>query len=291
MRSTYLNTPDRAIALNFKVGSSSLARAVIKDFQPELNSIITSPPGGGNGTAYPDGILTETKHWQGEAGKCDPRDKPITLLIVRDPIEKFRSACAEDSIEEIDAHLDWLEAHPDMPMRMHFWPQSRLLQGNQVKLYRFPDDLDALATEAGLSLPLPNIAGGHNRPKPTLTAEQEARVLAIYADDMALYDSILEVGQGFTPIVPEPEPEPVPSQVTPRQIRLALIDRGIMPSQITQMLTSIEDETLREKALVEWEKATTVRRDHPLIAQLSSALSFNEEDVDELFREARVIGD
>ena len=86
-------------------------------------------------------------------------------------------------------------------------------------------------------------------------------------------------------------PPAVPQSVTPRQIRLALIDRGIMPEQITQMLSGIEDEVLRAKALAEWEFASEVKRDHPLIAQLAGALEFTDEDVDEVFREAKAIGD
>ena len=83
---------------------------------------------------------------------------------------------------------------------------------------------------------------------------------------------------------------PVPQSVTPRQIRLALIDRGIMPSQITQMLNAIEDETIREKSLAEWEFASSVKRTHPLIAQLATTLEFGDEDVDDIFREAAALG-
>lgn len=83
---------------------------------------------------------------------------------------------------------------------------------------------------------------------------------------------------------------PVPQEVTPCQIRLALIDRGIMPSKITQVLSAIEEETLREKSLAEWEFASSVKRDHSLIAQLASTLRFTEADVDDIFREAAAFG-
>ena len=88
-----------------------------------------------------------------------------------------------------------------------------------------------------------------------------------------------------------PAPPAVPESVTPRQIRLALIDRGIMPEQITAMLEAIEDAVLRAKSLAEWEFASAVRRDHPLIAQLGGALQFTSADVDDLFREAKAIGE
>jgi hypothetical protein len=82
----------------------------------------------------------------------------------------------------------------------------------------------------------------------------------------------------------------VPQSVTPRQIRLALIDRGIMPEDITAQLSAIEDSVLRAKALAEWEFARDVKRSHPLIAQLAGALQFTDDDVDEIFREAEALG-
>lgn len=88
-----------------------------------------------------------------------------------------------------------------------------------------------------------------------------------------------------------PAPPAVPESVTPRQIRLALIDRGIMPEQITAMLEAIEDVTLRAKSLAEWEYAQIVHRDHPLISQLGESLEFTSDDVDALFREAKAIGE
>lgn len=53
----------------------------------------------------------------------------------------------------------------------------------------------------------------------------------------------------------------------------------------------LKDTTLRAKSLAEWEYAQMVRRDHPLIAQLGTALEFTPDDVDELFREAKSIGE
>lgn len=79
---------------------------------------------------------------------------------------------------------------------------------------------------------------------------------------------------------------PVPGSVTPRQIRLALIDRGTMPEDITAQLGGISDPVLRAKSLAEWEFAPIVERNHPLINQLADSLEFTQEDVDDLFREA-----
>jgi len=73
----------------------------------------------------------------------------------------------------------------------------------------------------------------------------------------------------------------VPSSVTMRQARLALIDANLYTPVDTAIsaLTGVEG----EKAKVEWEYATTVERNSSLIMQLSSALSMTEAEVDNLF--------
>lgn len=193
MRSVYFDTPAAAVAVNYKAGSSSLARAIIAAHHPRIEAVLTTPHGSGTGTAYPVGFGPDTIRWHGQCPKVAPLDRPVTLLAVREPLDHFRSACAESRIENVDAKLAELEA--GWGRDPHFWPQSRLLQGNAVRLYRFPLDLDALALAAGLSLPLPDIDGGHGRPKPVLNESQAARVLALYADDVALFASITEPGQ------------------------------------------------------------------------------------------------
>jgi len=206
----YFDTPEAAVAINFKVGSSTLARSIIATHHSAIDSLLTTPHGNGNGTAYPAGKTANSSRWHGLCPKVSPHERPVTLLAVREPVDHFRSACAESNITDIDSLLTSLET-TGQGRDPHFWPQSRLVQGNSVKLYRFPQDLDALALEAGLTLPLLNIDGGHSHPKPTLTPEQEARVLAVYAADATLYASITEAGQVF---VPEPVPESVPDADT-----------------------------------------------------------------------------
>lgn len=281
MNTPYLDTPNAALALNFKVGSSSLARATILAHHPKVNKLLTQ------GMHYPQGISPDNLRWHGRCPKVKPEDRDVVLLPIRDPIEKFCSACAETRKEDVDALLDELEQQKVSDV--HFGEQYRYAIEGKTKLYRFPDHLESLAQDAGLAYPLPDIDGGHNRPKPELTEEQTSRVTRLYQKDIALYESIEEAGQDFTQVAGVNFPEPVPQKVTPRQIRLALIDRGIMPEQITQMLTAIEDETLRAKSLAEWEFASTVRRDHPLIEQLATALEFAAADVDEIFREAAAV--
>ena len=224
MKLNYLITPTANIADIGKVGSSSLSYAILQSFHPEKEIV-----------------------WEG----ADPANTPnhlgrnriprtetpeLTVLVpVRDAVERFRSACSQSRIEDVDALLTKLET--DGVLRndnkaiesFHFRPQSDYLYPDStVKLYRFPEDLDALGTEAGLPVPLPVINDGdsQNPPKPNLTAEQEARVLAIYADDVTLFESIATAGQELvvppTPLAP-PEPldlEAVKASLRPERNRL-----------------------------------------------------------------------
>lgn len=75
----------------------------------------------------------------------------------------------------------------------------------------------------------------------------------------------------------------VPQSVTMRQARLIALDAGL--------LEAIEDAIsgMDEASKIEWEYALEVRRDHPLIASLSSTLGLTETQVDDLFRAAAQI--
>jgi hypothetical protein len=81
----------------------------------------------------------------------------------------------------------------------------------------------------------------------------------------------------------EPPPPP-PAFVTARQARLALLGAGML-ANVDQALAGIEG-IAGEAALIEWEYATEIRRDSPLIAALAPALGLTDEQIDNLFRAA-----
>ena len=74
------------------------------------------------------------------------------------------------------------------------------------------------------------------------------------------------------------EAEYVPDRVSARQARLALIGAGL----IGVVEAAVAGLSAYDRA--EWEYATEIRRDHPLIASLGVALSLSTEDIDDLFR-------
>lgn len=80
------------------------------------------------------------------------------------------------------------------------------------------------------------------------------------------------------PPVPEPS---VPAVVSMRQARLALLGAGLL-SQVDAAIDDM-DEPDKSAARIEWEYATELRRDHPLIAGLTEELELTEQQVDDLF--------
>jgi hypothetical protein len=69
--------------------------------------------------------------------------------------------------------------------------------------------------------------------------------------------------------------------VTQRQLRLGLLQSGIDPDTITAMLSS------NKAASIEWNYATTIDRQHPLVIQMGSALGKTSKEIDDLFRLAK----
>lgn len=186
---TYYDTPDAAVAVNYKAGSATLAYEIIKNHYKDLYVMIHTPPGTGNGVAYPAGRGPETSRWHGLCPKADdPRQKDKVLLLVRDPIERFMSACSERTVRDVDGILSSLEDGTNVGL--HFLPQSRLLVEGKTKLFRFPDQFDDLAAEAGLAPPFVRIKSPRDKADYPLSPAQKKRLKSIYAEDFLIFKSM-----------------------------------------------------------------------------------------------------
>jgi hypothetical protein len=77
----------------------------------------------------------------------------------------------------------------------------------------------------------------------------------------------------------------VPKAVTKRQLKLALLAEGVLPSTVIAAINAgITDPVANAEAMILWEDAVTFERDHPMIAQLAPALGFaTTEAINELF--------
>lgn len=71
--------------------------------------------------------------------------------------------------------------------------------------------------------------------------------------------------------------------VTPRQFRLALLSFGINISVIDSMLSD------NPTGLVEWNFASTIERDHPLVTTLGDAMGKSAAEIDAIFELAKTL--
>lgn len=98
----YYNTPNYSVALNAKVGSSTMARLIIKQFYPKEHQKI-------NYARFPNGITENQKQWHWMCPGSPEPDKPI-VLMVRNPIDRFITACQQIAIkfEDVDKAINSL---------------------------------------------------------------------------------------------------------------------------------------------------------------------------------------
>lgn len=85
---------------------------------------------------------------------------------------------------------------------------------------------------------------------------------------------------------PPPVP-PVPSQVTMRQARLALLAAGVLAG-VDAFLDSLPSPQ-KEAARIEWEYAATVDRESALVQSLAGALDLDSAELDALFTAAAAL--
>jgi hypothetical protein len=104
--------------------------------------------------------------------------------MVRDPVDRFRSACARQGVTPGNGLTRAV-------IDVHFWSLERMgLLAAGVTHFRFPDQLDACAQWLGLPVPVQQLNDSNDAEKPILTPEQEAEVCEIYAADIALWESL-----------------------------------------------------------------------------------------------------
>lgn len=76
---------------------------------------------------------------------------------------------------------------------------------------------------------------------------------------------------------------PIPTSVTPRQARLALLSAGLL-DQVESAVTAAGGATK-----IAWEYATVINRDDPLIISISSSLGLTAEQIDALIAHAATL--
>lgn len=81
------------------------------------------------------------------------------------------------------------------------------------------------------------------------------------------------------------DPLPVPYTITPRQFRLWLVNNSLMAAA-RAVVNGIADPVEKESALIEWDYAVSIERDHPLTILVATAIGLTSPQIDQAFREA-----
>ena len=206
----YFILPKCCIAFNAKVASTALAFSIVQKYYPERLTetlerhkknieglspeFIKTLPESIQRTIYND-KCDSVAFWQSVC-LTEKKPNPPILLLVREPVDRFKSAVAHLQIDP-EVTISALENNDKMIFQKllrnarndtHLLPQH-IYNGPQTKCYRFPDQLENLCRDAELDWPLPKVNEG-KQVKPILTDEQIKRVEAYYAEDVELYRSI-----------------------------------------------------------------------------------------------------
>ena len=121
------------------------------------------------GDGHPAAHFGSHEGWNG--------DNANVALIVRNPVERFRSMVAHRPERTLEEHL----ANP---------VYGPLPKGNFVRYFRFEDQLNEAAAWLGLPVPLSQEDATDPALKPNLTYEQEKIIREIFADDIKLWESL-----------------------------------------------------------------------------------------------------
>lgn len=111
----------------------------------------------------------------------------------------------------------------------------------------------------------------------------EQTVVAVFDEDgisrMSMLTTALPEGTSIQPYVPKPVP--LPSAVTMRQARLALLGAGLLPS-VDAAIASMPSPQ-REAAKIEWEYSQEVQRHNGFVSVLGPMLGLTGAQIDALF--------
>ena len=95
---------------------------------------------------------------------------------------------------------------------------------------------------------------------------------ALSSGDETILDDLVDAHAG----------NPIPVEVTPRQIRQALILSGITMQQIEDALNTLSEPT-KSLALSEWEYSNMFDRTRPLVASVGAMLGWTSQQLDDLW--------
>ena len=75
-------------------------------------------------------------------------------------------------------------------------------------------------------------------------------------------------------------------KLTRERLLMGMLSIGITSDMVEAVIAQIPDDTEREVAEIKWKERTMYRRTHPLVVQISAALSVSESDMDTAWNSA-----
>jgi len=104
--------------------------------------------------------------------------------MVRNPVDRFRSACARRNKTVEEGLLE---------DEVHFWTMESMgLLNDKIKYFLFPEQIDECATRLGLPTPVPRLNEEKEDKKPKLNEKELELVIKKYYHDNKLYKKLKE---------------------------------------------------------------------------------------------------
>ena len=163
---------NKALALVTRSGSHTLMNLMLpKDNVPYV----------------PEGLKDEKWHpimnLQGHDLKHGFPEMPICCMV-RNPVDRFRSACARRNKTVEEGLLE---------DEVHFWTMESMgLLNDKIKYFLFPEQIDECAAWLGLPTPVPRLNEEKDDKKPVLSESQIELVVKQYYNDNELYKKLKE---------------------------------------------------------------------------------------------------
>lgn len=77
------------------------------------------------------------------------------------------------------------------------------------------------------------------------------------------------------------------SEISPKQLRIVLLENGITSAQVDDAISAIEDNHTKQVAMIEWQYATGYQRNNPnLIMIATQLLGLSDEQIDAMWQSA-----
>jgi hypothetical protein len=126
-----------------------------------------------------------------------------------------------------------------------------------------------------------------------------AGALRVLFPDIDLVDDVEILNEGEGPRITRwnrPEPQPTEARLravvvpppiltlTARQARLWLLSAGLDGAAVRAQIDAMPEAGQREAAAIEWEYATEIRSDHPLVLSIASGLGLGESQLRAAFQ-------